>query len=299
MRHYLGIDWGGTYIKAGLVDERGRLLRKESFVSRDLRDKEAFIANVAGLAARLSRYKITALGVGVPGPVNVNKGFLYSLPNVPGWQNFPLARKLAQKVKLPVFLENDANLFALAEAVLGAGQRAGRMLFFTLGTGLGSSFVYNGKILSGETSSLELAHVPIALGGKKCGCGANGCIETYVGANYLLDKYARIKRCARPAEVKTLYRAALAGDKAAIAVWDDFAVVFGKFLGGMVNIFNPQMIVLGGGVAGALPVFKARLMAAIKAQAMPPQFKGLKLFRTGLKESGVIGAALLAAQKTA
>ncbi len=299
MNYYLGIDWGGTNLKAGLVDERGRLIRKEVVATRSLRDKKSFIQSVKNLRACFSGYKISAIGVGIPGPVDIKRGRLYCLPNVPGWKNYPLRAVLERTLKIPVFLENDANLFALAEARQGAGRGKARILFFTLGTGLGSSFICHGRILSGATGSWEMAHVPISLTGKRCGCGAVGCIETFVGANYLLAEYARLKKCPPPQEVNEIYLKACAGEKEARAVWDGFAEVLGKFFGGMINVFNPETLVLGGGVAGAFALFKPMLVKAIKKQAMAPKLKGLKIVRAALADSGVIGAAILARDKTA
>jgi len=294
MKHYLGIDWGGTYLKAGLVDERGVIIAKEVFPSSAFSSRPAFIHNLEDIRRKFSRYKISAVGIGAPGIINVKKGFIYKLPNVRGWDNFPLVKTLSQALKVPVFLSNDAKLFALAEARLGAGKNKERVLFFTLGTGLGSAFIYKGKIMKGETSAFEMAHVPISLEGKRCGCGAFGCIETYVGANYLLSEYARIKKCSRPAEVSTLYALAKKGDAAALKVWREFSHALGKFLGGMVNIFNPEVIVLGGGVSGAFDLFKPMLLKEIKKQALSVHCKDLKIIKAMLEDSGMIGAALLA-----
>ena len=297
MKYYLGIDWGGTYLKAGLVDENGTIVGKEVFASSGLCSRRAFIQNIKDIRQNFDHYNISAIGIGAPGIVNVKKGFIYKLPNVKGWENFPLAETLSRELKAPVFLSNDAKLFALAEARLGAGKNKERVLCFTLGTGLGSAFIYKGKILEGETSAFEMAHVPINLEGRRCGCGDVGCIETYVGANYLLSEYARIKKCTKPAEVSTIYAMAKKHDAAAVKVWRNFSFVLGKFLGGMINVFNPEVIVLGGGVAGAFDLFKPMLLKEIKKQALSVHLKGLKVVKASLKDPGLVGAGLLAADK--
>jgi glucokinase len=297
MKYYLGIDWGGTYLKAGLIDENGVIVGKEVFASSSLCSRQAFIQNIKDIRRKVNRYKVSAVGIGAPGIVNVKKGFIYKLPNIKGWENFPLAKTLSRELKAPVFLSNDAKLFALAEARLGSGKNKERVLCFTLGTGLGSAFIYKGKILEGETSAFEMAHVPISIDGRRCGCGATGCIETYVGANYLLSEYARIKKCLRPAEVSEIYAMAQQGDAAALKVWRDFSSILGKFLGGMINIFNPEVIVLGGGVAGAFSLFKPMLVKEIGKQALSVHLEGLKIVKAALKDPGLVGAGLLAADK--
>lgn len=298
MEKYLGIDWGGTYIKAGVVDAAGRVIAKEVFASRELRKKNVFVSEIQSLLSSFSSFKIKAVGIGAPGIVDIEKGFIYYLPNVPGWKNYPLKQVLTNKLSLPIYIGNDADVFALAEFQLGAGREFSRGIFLTLGTGLGGAVVLNGKILEGKTSACELGHIPISLDGKKCACGGRGCIETFVGIKHLLERYKQLSNGrVYVKEVKDIYRRALDGEKPALAVWQEFSLNLGRFLAGMVNLFNPQVIVFGGGVSGAFSLFRPQVAAAIKKQAMWPQVKGLKLARAKLKDAGIIGAAFLAKEK--
>ena len=297
MNYYLGIDWGGTYIKVGVVDSNGKLVAKEVLVSTALRDRSIFIAKVKELAQKFKKYRISAVGIGAPGLIDIKRGFLFDLPNVKGWKDFPLKMKLEKALRLPVFVENDANAFALAEANVGAARGAKRVLFLTLGTGLGGALVYDGKIMEGDTSAGEVAHFPVTLNGRKCGCGGTGCIETFTGSNYLLSRYAQLKKCPVPEGVKVIYEKAKCGEKEALKIWKDFSFALGMFLAGMINIFNPQKIVLGGGVSGAFDLFKPMLFDVIRKQAFAQQLKGLKIVRAKIKEAGVIGAALYARDK--
>lgn len=295
MSLFLGIDWGGTYIKAGIVDARGNIRQKYTFASPGLQSKGEFIGRISQLLRDSREYNIKSVGIGAPGIVDIPGGSIYYLPNVPGWKNYPLRRVLRRRLGLPVFIDNDANVFALAEARKGAAKQARRALFLTLGTGLGSAIIFDGKILKGKTSSGELGHVPISLKGRECGCGASGCIETFVGNKHLLRRYKQLSR-RRPTakDVSEVYRRACQGEPAALAVWDEFSCILGRFLAGMANIFNPEIIVLGGGVAGAFSLFKPRLLKELKKQAMWPQVKGLKIVKAKLSDAGIIGAALLA-----
>lgn len=306
MGNYLGIDWGGTYIKAGVIDANGKIFAKKVYSSVQLKEKKYFISGITGLLNDFKKYRVKSLGIGAPGIVNVRKGFLYYLPNIPGWENFPLKESLEKETKLPVFVDNDANLFALAEAKLGAGKGLAKVIFLTLGTGLGGSVVFNGQILRRERSALELGHVPVSLRKNSCGCGNYGCVETFVGNRYLVKRYNQLVKSKKiksrpgrkqPEKVKTvkeIYQLGLEKNKIALEVWEEFSFYLGRFLSGMVNIFNPEAVILGGGISGAYKLFRPLLMAEIKKQAMWPNLEGLKLAKAKLKDSGIIGAGLLA-----
>ena len=316
MNVFLGIDWGGTYIKAGLVDSCGKIIKKKVYSSSQLREKQGFINNlklllndfssftpleISGSKKKrtklLTGFNIKGIGIGVPGIVDVEKGFIYYLPNIPGWEKYPLQSVLKKKLNLPVFINNDANAFALAESRLGAGKGKRRAIFLTLGTGLGGAIISDGKLLEGNTSANELGHVPINLAGRLCGCGGRGCIETYVGNRYLLSHYKRLKKNkTKVKDVKELFQRGLDGEGEALVVWKEFSHNLGKFLAGMINVFNPQVIIFGGGVSGAFKLFKPLVAEEIKKQVMWPQNLGLKLVRAKLKNAGIIGAALLASE---
>ncbi|MCF7916961.1 MAG: ROK family protein, partial [Candidatus Omnitrophica bacterium] len=214
-------------------------------------------------------------------------------------KNYPLKKSLEKKVKLPVAVDNDANVFALAEARLGAAKNLERVIFLTLGTGLGSSIIFDQQILRRKNSALELGHVPISLKKNRCGCGNYGCIETFVGNRYLVKRYNKlVDKTKRVKEVKDIYQRGLEGEKEAITIWKEFSFYLGRFLSGMINIFNPQAIILGGGVSGAYKLFKPFLLAVIKEQTMWPNLEGLKLKKAKLKNPGIIGAGLLVKEGT-
>jgi len=295
MQVFLGIDWGGTYIKAGLVDSQGRVVKKKVYSSGELREKQGFIRNLKALLKDFSSFTIKGIGIGAPGIIDVEKGFIYYLPNIPGWENYPLKSVLEKSLGLPVFINNDANAFALAESRFGAAKGKRSAIFLTLGTGLGGAVICGGKLFEGKTSANELGHVPINLKGKLCGCGGRGCIETYVGNRYLLSRYKRLTKDKHEVkEVKQIFQRGLAGEKEALIVWNEFSHNLGKFLAGMINVFNPQVIIFGGGVSGAFKLFKPLVAKEIKKQVMWPQNLGVKLVRAKLSNSGIIGASLLA-----
>jgi len=297
MNVFLGIDWGGTYIKAGIVDSGGKLIKKVIYNSQKLSEKNSFIHEIESLVNQFKEFNIQAIGIGVPGILDIDKGFIYFLPNISGWEDYPLKDILQKKLKLPVFIDNDANVFALAESRCGAGKGKSRGIFLTLGTGLGGAIIVHNKILTGKTSSGELGHVPISLNGRRCGCGGKGCIETYVGNSYLLKRYRKLKNNkTKVKDIKEIFQKGLGGEKEALIVWKEFSHALGKFLSGMINIFNPEVIIFGGGVSGAFRLFKPYVWQVIKQQAIQTQLNGLKLVKAKLKDPGIIGAALLAAE---
>ncbi len=294
MHIYLGVDWGGTFLKAGLVDEQGRVLRRFTVSSHDFSDKKLFFPCLEQIVEQCPR-TVKGIGIGAPGIVNPGQGLIYYLPNVAGWKNYPLARQITKITGLPAKIDNDANVFALAEARFGAARGYDNALFLTLGTGLGGAIMIDKKIVHGKTSAGELGHFPVAIRGRQCGCGGRGCVETFVGNRYLLEMYNRLQKNKKKkvADVKTIYERALGRDPRALKVWEHFSLGLGSFLAGMINVFNPQVIVLGGGVSGAFRVFKPMLKKIMKEQAMWPQLEGVKLVKARVKDPAVIGAALL------
>jgi len=297
---FLGIDWGGTYIKAGVTDNRGKLLFKKVFFSPRFKEESVFINKVEELIHFAGPKHIAAVGIGAPGIIDTKEGFIYYLPNIPGWQNYPLKKVLGKKLNIPVAVDNDANVFALAEARMGSAKGAKRAIFLTLGTGLGGAVIINGNILEGRTSASELGHVPISLKGSRCSCGGTGCIETFIGNKYLVSRYKRIKKKKNlNIEVKDIFNNALKGEKEALTVWEDFSYALGMFLSGMINVFNPEKIIFGGGVSGAFRVFKPLVWKVIEKQVMWPHIKNLKLEKARLKNAGIIGAAILAKEQLA
>jgi len=296
MQTYIGIDWGGTFLKAGIVSSNGKILKKTVFSSQDLSKKKLFFARIREIVKESERFSPAGLGLGIPGIVDLEKGSTYYLPNVPGWKNYPIKRELEKACGLDAAIDNDANLFALSEARIGAAAGVNNALFLTLGTGLGGAVMIDRKIVKGRTSAGEVGHVPVEIKGKACSCGGRGCVETFTGNRHLIRKYNRIQKNKKlkVKEVKSIYERALENEKSALAVWEEFSLGLGVFISGMINVFNPEMVVFGGGVSGAFKVFKPMLMSVIRSRAMAPQVKGLKLVKAKVKDAGIIGAALLA-----
>ncbi len=314
MRAAIGIDIGGTNIKLGLVDERGRVLLRDTFPTGSASSKQALFGKLIEhiqefrLQARRLKLKLTGVGIGAPGPIDVERGFVYFFPNIPGWKNTPLKKILERKLKMPVFVDNDANAMAYGEFCFGAGRGAKNLLALTLGTGVGGGIVIGGKLFHGSTfSAAELGHMSVDPAGPLCACGNRGCIETFIGNGYfvkevraalaagqksLLNRWIRQDR--RELTPKLVQEAAREGDAYSRAQWQKTGSRLGVFLAGLVNLLNPERIVIGGGIALGGDLVLAPARAALKKKAFPIASRFVKVVPAVLgNDAGLVGAAAL------
>jgi len=307
----VGIDLGGTFIKFGLVGQDGSILkqgRKESGGEKGrgevlLRIEEAVREALSG--ARLSEIK--GVGIGTPGLVD-NEGTVFLAPNLPDWNNIPLAKIFREKFNLPVKVENDVNTITWGEYLFGSGKDFQTIVCITLGTGLGGGVVVNGKLLrGGNYSAVELGHITINAEGPRCGCGNKGCVESYVGSARIVAKAKKYLKKNRSSIIpklvdndlkkitpKIISEACRRGDRLAARIWEETGTDVGVMLASLVNIFNPEAIIIGGGVAQAgKPLFSAVKKEIIK-RAFPLLSKNIKILPASLgQESGIKAAAAL------
>ena len=292
---YLGLDVGGTTIKAGLIDDTGRILdsRKAPTVIDDL---HGFLSTLAELIRDFqSSSAIDRIGIGVPG-LHARTGIIESSPNIPCLNNVNLEALVADQVHIPVVSENDANAGAYGEFKCGAGEGTGHMVYLTLGTGLGSGLILNGELFTGASGfGGELGHTIIDPGGRLCGCGARGCLETLVsGTGIVMTAHERMKTD-RPLTAEIVYEAALHGDAAARAVFEETGRWLGVACANMINLLNPELIVVGGGVMGAGDMLLKPAIEAARKHAFASSFRDCRIVQSKLwPEAGMVGAGLLA-----
>jgi glucokinase len=296
---YAGVDVGGTYTKIGLLGQRGRLVAKDQIPSEGFSNKKFFADQIKKGLVRLCRahgrrwVDIQGVGIGLPGPVDTDRGMVLSLTNIKKWDRFPLAASLGCMWGKSVFLDNDANCMALAEARLGAARGARTALCVTLGTGVGAGLIIEGRIYHGPFFlGGEVGHIPIVARGIPCACGGVGCLERYVGNSAILR---RARRLLGP--TMTLEKAsALAhrGNPKARRLWQETGEMIGWALAGVVNTVNPQVIVIGGGVANAGSVLTDAIARVVRRHAMKQIKQHVRVKKALLgNDAGVIGAALL------
>jgi len=313
MKNAIGIDLGGTNIKGGLVNEEGRILAQMEVPTMAHEGPDAVCSRIArmvpDLRAKAQGGAMLGVGIGAPGPLNPNKGTIYMMPNLPAWENYPLKDKIEDKVRLPVVVENDANCAALAEAWHGAGQGVRTAILLTLGTGIGGGVLIDGRLVNGtHMSAGEVGHIVINFNGPKCGCGNHGCLEAFCGSagivnraweqlekpgtvSILRDRIGTDKLALTP---QLISEAAEKGDGVALSVLRETGRLLGVGLVSLANIFAPEVVILGGGVARAGDVLFAAAREEVKRHALPPANEYVKIVPAALgNNAGVIGAAAL------
>ncbi|MBI3084011.1 MAG: ROK family protein [Candidatus Omnitrophica bacterium] len=317
-RWTVGVDFGGTNVKVGLVSRTGRVARARVLPSKKLSEPSAFVEGVSATVTSLARAvgiapsQLRGVCVGAAGPVDAERGLVHFLVNVPGWREVPLAERLQRRLRCRCLVENDVNLFALGEWRFGAGQRARQLVCLTLGTGVGGGLLFDGELYRGASGAAgELGHMAIDPRGRRCGCGARGCLEAQVGTAAILSLGRRaIRRGAGP--LRTLARqangrltpaliaqAARQGDPAAREIWMEVGRSLGVGLANVINLLNPDRVVIGGGVSKAWGLFSPTLIETVRAQAMGISAGAARIVRARLGDrAGIVGAAVLVWQET-
>lgn len=266
--YYIGIDVGGMSIKAGVTDINGNVLHKTTIVTRGNYDAEYTISNdihklIVKLLdeANIPEEKIAAVGIGQAGSIDSERGIINYWNNIP-MKNVHVVEELKKWHKMPVFIDNDANVAALGECVFGAAKGLRNVMLVTLGTGVGSGIIIDGKIYRGEYGAgAEAGHMRIVMNGEPCTCGGRGCWEAYASVSALIrqtkaamEKHPESMMCSIAAEMGevngiTAFKAARAGDKTALEVVARYIEYVGTGLVSLQNIFRPQIFLIGGGIS--------------------------------------------------
>ncbi len=298
----LAIDIGGTKLAAAIVREDGTLVAKGRVPTEIAKGPAAGFERLLALCQQLLKEsgvtlaQLPAVGVGCAGPLDIARGMTADLPNLPGWENFfPVVATLSRALCRPVFLDNDANAAAMGEHRFGAGRGYLHLIYLTLSTGLGGGVILDGRIYRGANgNAAELGHLSVAYDGWPCPCGSRGCLEAFASG----ENIARRARVAwgRPtlstADVVELVRA---NDARAVKLWDETMQVLGAGVAGMINAFNPQRVIIGGGVTQAGDVLFDPLRRIALSRAMKPMAAVCDLVPAQLgADVVVLGAAAVA-----
>lgn len=310
---YIGIDLGGTNIAAGLVDEEGKIIKRLSTPTAMPRPYAPIIKDMADLAARLVKEAgyaladVAAVGVGMPGITIDKTGMVPICVNL-NWRDVPFRDEFQKHLNLPVYISNDATVAGFAEAMVGASAKTSSSVMLTLGTGVGGGIVIHGKPYSGKHCvGGELGHIIIRMDGEPCTCGNRGCLERYASATALIREGRKAmeadadtlmwKLCGGDlarVNAKTVVDAAKQADSVAMKVFQDYVKALATGILCVVNFIDPEMVVLGGGVALAgdflLHAVRDALAPMIFAKTMP--YASVELAQLGT-DAGIIGAAML------
>jgi glucokinase len=275
----IGIDLGGTELRAAIVSADGAVLAHARTETAALDGPAAVIDQMVDLIARISPgHDIQGVGIGSPGPLDAAAGVVVHAPTLSGWDDVPLAEIATARFGLPVKIDNDANVAALAEWRFGAGRGLRHMVYVTVSTGIGGGVIVDGKLMHGRGSlAAEIGHMVITEAPIPCNCGGFGCWEALASGTALGQR-------ARRAE---------AGNATAIRLLAEEARYLGIGFANLLHLYAPEMIVVGGGVSECLPAMRAEIEAVIRRQAMPP-YRDVPVVAAALgHRAGVIGAALL------
>ncbi|MBR1779903.1 MAG: ROK family protein [Oscillospiraceae bacterium] len=314
MKHYIGIDLGGTNIAAGLVTETGEMHYQCSTPTGANRATDEILADMAAVAslcrrsAGLAPEDICSIGIGVPGAVNDALGKVYFTANL-DWEDLPLSRLMRERTGIETHLANDADCAALGEVIAGGAAGYDSAVMVTIGTGIGGGFIADRKIFRGWSGvGTEPGHMPLIYGGELCGCGCRGCFETYASATALIRQTRNAMR-AHPdsllwevcpelglVNAKTPFDAALRGDEVSIRLLDQYEEYLAAGIGGIINLSRPHCVIIGGGVSNQGETLLAPLREKLKKYCYaskyitpPPVIKA----QLG-NDAGIIGAALQA-----
>ncbi|HAW15139.1 MAG TPA: glucokinase [Clostridiales bacterium] len=313
MAYYVGIDLGGTNIKAGIVTDSGELLNKESIKTNADRPMEDIIHDMGKLALKVIEEKglsiedITAIGIGSPGTPDNEAGVLVYSNNLP-FNMAPMRALIREVVDLPVYIDNDANCAAMAEAVAGAAKGTKESVTITLGTGVGAGVIVRGRIYSGfNQAGSEFGHTVIVSGGQQCSCGRKGCFEAYSSASALIrmtkeaadanpdSKLNDLIREDGKVSGKTAFKAMRMGDEAGAKVVDMYTDYMADGLANAINTFMPEVLVIGGGVCNE----GDPLLIPLKEKTLSRPYFGPGVKKTVIKlaemgnDAGIVGAAMM------
>jgi len=314
----LAIDLGGTKILAAVISSRGQVVAGEYYLTLADEGPQAVINRIFSAVdcllslGNIDLSQLDSISIAAAGAIDIGKGLVTSSPNLPGWHNVPLRDIVKEKYKVNTFLLNDTSAAALGEHRFGAGKGVNNLVYLTVGTGIGGGIIINGKLYSGASGSAgELGHMTIDVNGPRCNCGSIGCLEMLASGTAVAREAIRRITCGEKSSLieivegkignitaEKVGEAAQGGDSLALEVILEAATYLGIGMVNLVNIFNPEMIVVGGGMAkmGDLLLEPARQVVRERAFSLSAQAMRIVPAQLG-DNSGVLGAAIFGRQQ--
>ena len=306
---HLGIDMGGTSIKIAIVDDKANVL-EESSLSTDINaHPKKVIQCIINICTKLKFYnKVKSIGIGIAGDVDFKKGVVRFSPNLPKWKNIQLKKEIEKLTKKIVFVDNDANTACIGAFWLDLKAKSDNMICVTLGTGVGGGIIVDKKLYRGNTGTAgEIGHMTLEINGNKCNCGNFGCAETYIGAKYLVKQAIELMNSKKSKYILKLANndkskitpeilsiAASKGDLIAKQVWINAGEKLGVLLANIINFFNPDSIVICGGISKSGKELLKYANKQIKLRAFKTAVGSCKIIISKYTNKlGVVGAAML------
>ncbi len=319
-RYYAGVDLGGTKILTAVADGSGSILARSRLPTEVEEGEERIIANICRSLERalddsgLELEQLEGVGIGSPGPLSISEGVIHATSNLP-FADFPLRDMLEAEINLPVHLENDANAAALGEKLFGAGQGSGDQIYITVSTGIGGGIIIDDEVYHGCSDGAgEIGHMIIKPAGPTCGFGQHrGCLEAMASGTAISREAARLLKNERAhllAELlekreidleeeeipgRLIARAARSGDEAVADVYSEMGFYLGLGVANLITLFNPELIVFGGGVMKARDLFWDDMEKSLADHALPSSRRRCELVEAELEDdTGVTGALAVA-----
>ena len=310
-KYVIGVDLGGTKIYTALVDLDGNV-KKEIIIRTEAEQGEIAVLNkilntIDTVIENVDINEVLAIGVGSPGPLDVKNGLIVYTPNLP-FKNFNIVSPIKEKYNLPTYLDNDANVATLGEFMFGAGKGTENMVFVTASTGIGGGAIINGKLFRGSTgNALEIGHMTVMKGGPRCGCGNDGCGES-LGSGTAIMRRANeaVNSNAETAlknynevTAKEVFTEAKNGDRVASEILTNALSYLGITVANIANTFDPDMIVIGGGVVNGGEIVLETIKQEVKNRCLRSISSNCKIEKAMLDgKAGMLGAAALAILET-
>lgn len=314
MTKRIGIDVGGTNVKIALVDGEGKIIYSNSVPTYAQMGYEYTVNNIKQAIRDLMKEtntdakEIEGIGFDFPGQVDYKTGVVKLAPNIPGWVNVPIAQMIEEEFNIPTRIDNDVRCAALGELKFGAGKGCENFVCITVGTGIGSGLVINGQLVRGAANAAgEIGHIKLQMnGGPICGCGDTGCLEAFASGPSIVamaqeylkgGKSTKFREMAGADGEITPYivaKAAEAGDPVAKRIFEIVGTYIGMGLVSVINLLNPEKVIIGGGVAAAGDLLFDPIRKTIKERAMVVAGNSVEIVPAELGNSaGVIGASML------
>ena len=297
-RYSIGVDLGGTNLRAAAIDSTARMLGKVAGQTQLSSGPDAvvrdMVAAIVKLRSQFGEDRLEGIGIGSPGIIVMETGMIMETPNLPGFEGFPLRDRINQALGAPVILENDANAAALGEKWAGAGKDVDDLILLTLGTGIGGGIIYRGRIMHGAVGMAgELGHIRVVPNGNPCACGNCGCLEKHASATAVVTM-ARLMGLGSDLTAEDVFNLAAAGNPRAVEVWRVAGQALGAALVSLINIFNPPLVLLSGGMLGAWDFFAQAMLEEVRRYCYVWRNSPARIEKALLgNEAGLYGAARL------
>ncbi len=294
----IGVDLGGTNLRAAAVDQTGRMLDKVS-TNTDLKaGRDAVLSDmtqaIETLRGRMTSHVLAGVGIGVPGFILIDQGVIVGANNLPQFEHFPMRDEIERRLGTRVILENDANAAALGEKWMGAGREVDDLVLLTLGTGVGGGIIIGGRVLHGQVGMAgEMGHMTVVPNGNPCGCGNTGCLEKHASATSIAVM-ARLIGLGPNLTSEDVYNLAVDGNEKAKMIFRSTGEALGIAIASLINIFNFPLYLLSGGPLPAWDFFAPAMRAEVERRSFTYRNSPTRIERAALgNEAGLYGAAYL------